>query len=238
MVYFFLPKIINDTCFFVFVYSYRPPISPVDTSRIYQPPLAVVPEDQTSSKRANSGNFKRTSSSPSIYLLECSELKHADSDSDLRNKSRESERLVKTMISSSEVENGWVKVAVNGGDSSPPLDKETETESSASKSGSFGAAVSSKNSLHNPLLSVLGVTEQKKLAARAERDDYDRLELVLSASSAGSEHMRDSILSTYSDSDVKQVMSKIADLEEERIKLLDTIDNLHHDNQLVSTSKC
>ena len=201
----------------------------------------MVPEDQTSSKRANSGNFKRTSSSPSVYLLECSELKHADSDSDLRNKSRESERLVKTMISSSEVENGWVKVAVNGSDSSPPLDKETETESSASKSGSFGAAVSSKNSLHNPLLSVLGVTEQKKLAkeaVRAERDDYDRLELVLSASSAGSEHMRDSILSTYSDSDVKQVMSKIADLEEERIKLLDTIDNLHHDNQLVSTSKC
>ena len=56
---------------------------------------------------------------------------------------------------------------------------------------------------------------------------------MLSSSSCGSNNARDSILSTYSDNDVKQVMTKIASLEEERIKLLDTIDKLHKDNQLV-----
>ena len=47
---------------------------------------------------------------------------------------------------------------------------------------------------------------------------------------------RDSVLSstsTFSDKDVKQVMSKIASLEEERLKLLETIDSLQEDNQLV-----
>lgn len=41
-------------------------------------------------------------------------------------------------------------------------------------------------------------------------------------------------VSTFSDGDVKQIMSKIADLEEERIKLLGTIDDLHKDNNTVS----
>lgn len=39
--------------------------------------------------------------------------------------------------------------------------------------------------------------------------------------------------SSFSDDDVKQVMSKIAGLEEERMKLLETIDKLHLDNQHV-----
>ena len=41
--------------------------------------------------------------------------------------------------------------------------------------------------------------------------------------------------STFSDDDVKQVMSKIASLEEERMKLLETIDELQHSNQTVRT---
>ena len=141
------------------------------------------------------------------------------------------------MISSSELEDGWVKVAVNGNSTSSPNSKEVESEDSAVKSDSSSVVSSSRSSpKHNPLLSVLGVTEQKKLAkeaAKSERDDIS--ELVLSTSSTTSDHVRDSILSTYSDSDVKQVMSKIAGLEEERIKLLDTIDKLHHENQLVSS---
>lgn len=40
-------------------------------------------------------------------------------------------------------------------------------------------------------------------------------------------------VSSFSDDDVKQVMSKIAGLEEERMKLLETIDKLHLDNQHV-----
>ena len=132
------------------------------------------------------------------------------------------------MISSSEMEDGWVKVK---GSNSP--DKEVESEDSAFKSDS-SSVVSSRTPQHNPLLSVLGVTEQKKLAKEAVKAESDDLsELVLSSSSTTSDHVRDSILSTYSDSDVKQVMSKIAGLEEERIKLLDTIDKLHHENQLV-----
>ncbi len=132
------------------------------------------------------------------------------------------------MISSSEMEDGWVKVAVNGSNSSP--DKEVESEDYAFKSDSSSVVTPQ----HNPLLTVLGVTEQKKLAKEAVKAESDDLsELVLSSSSTASDHVRDSILSTYSDSDVKQVMSKIAGLEEERIKLLDTIDKLHHENQLV-----
>ena len=47
---------------------------------------------------------------------------------------------------------------------------------------------------------------------------------------------RDSVLSstsTFSENDVKQVMSKIAGLEEERLKLLDTVNGLQEDNQQV-----
>ena len=40
-------------------------------------------------------------------------------------------------------------------------------------------------------------------------------------------------VSTYTDSDVKYVMSKIASLEEERYKLLETIDKLHNENSTV-----
>lgn len=43
-----------------------------------------------------------------------------------------------------------------------------------------------------------------------------------------------SSISTYSDSDVKIVMSKIASLEEERYKLLETINALQEDNSVVS----
>ena len=51
------------------------------------------------------------------------------------------------------------------------------------------------------------------------------------------QHASASILSTastFSDGDVKQVMSKIALLEDERLKLLETIDKLQTDNQSVS----
>ncbi len=41
-------------------------------------------------------------------------------------------------------------------------------------------------------------------------------------------------ISTYTDSDVKYVMSKIASLEEERYRLLETIDKLHSENSNVS----
>ncbi len=59
-------------------------------------------------------------------------------------------------------------------------------------------------------------------------------------SSSMSEDMQDyrgsvfSTMSTFSDNDVKQIMSKIADLEEERVKLLTTIDDMQRDNNIVS----
>ena len=219
----------------VSILPYRSSNTPVTNSHHPTAPLQSVAEEKPSSnKHPKSSNFTRASSSPGIHLLDTGELKHAESDSELHDKSKESERLAKTMISSNEMEDGWVKVAVNGSTSSP--DKEVESEDSVFKSDSSNV-VSSISPLHNPLLSVLGVTEQKKLAkeaVKAERDDQS--ELVLSTSSTTSDNVRDSILSTYSDSDVKQVMSKIAGLEEERIKLLDTIDKLHHQNQLVCRS--
>ncbi len=46
-----------------------------------------------------------------------------------------------------------------------------------------------------------------------------------------------STVSTYSDNDVKYIMSKIATLEDERYKLLDTIDTLQEDNNTVSLVK-
>lgn len=47
-----------------------------------------------------------------------------------------------------------------------------------------------------------------------------------------------SSISTYSDSDVKCVMSKIASLEEERYKLLETINALQEDNSVVRVGGC
>lgn len=44
--------------------------------------------------------------------------------------------------------------------------------------------------------------------------------------------------STYSDTDVKCVMTKIAQLEEERYKLLETINSLQEDNTVVSVCVC
>ena len=195
-------------------------------------PLQSVDEEKSSNKHPKTGSFTRARSSPGIYSLNTgSQLHHAESDPKLHEISKEKERITKTMISSSEMEEGWIKVAVNG--NSLPSDKEAESEDSSDRSSS-AVSSASRSPVHNPLLSVLGVTEQKKLAKEAAKSESDeRPELVLSTSSTTSDHVRDSILSTYSDSDVKQVMSKIASLEEERIKLLDTIDKLHHQNQLV-----
>ena len=209
--------------------------SPAATS--YQPPLQPVAEEKPSppsSKLHHRANFIRTSSSPGICPTDDDDVKHSESDSELQNPLRESERLAKKMLSSGELDESWVRVegAVNG---APLLGKEVlESKAEQDSKSDSSSTASSKSPFHNPALSVLGATEQKKLAKEAQKSDTDELtELVLSSSSYGSENVRDSILSTYSDNDVKQVMSKIASLEEERIKLLDTIDKLHKDNQLV-----
>ena len=190
------------------------------------PPLQAVVEEKPLKAQHRLSNVIRATSSPGLFPPEEEEeLKSAGSDSDLQNPSRENHRLAKKMISSSELEDGWVSVATNGTTSPDKTDEVVPTVEGES----------SRSPYHNPVLSVLGITEKKKLEKEAQKSEREDLsELVLSSSSCASDNVRDSILSTYSDSDVKQVMSKIAGLEEERIRLLDTIDKLHKDNQLVS----
>ena len=204
--------------------SITPPATP------YRPPLQPITEERSAKKHKST--FIRTASSP-VFNLPDDDLRSAGSDSDLQNPSKENEKLAKKMVSSG-VDDGWVKVhaGVNGNTTANIETSVTEPDDEDSKPDT--GSVSSKSSLCNPVLSILGVNEKKQLAKEAQKGDRDESsELILSSSSGGSDNVRDSILSTYSDSDVKQVMSKIAGLEEERIKLLDTIDKLQHDNQVV-----
>lgn len=206
------------------------------TVTAYRSPLQSLAEEKPSPPKVLlKGSFVRTSSSPGIFPHEENDTKYPDSDSELQNPSRENERLAKKMLLSGSLEDSWEKVegSVNIHVTSAP-GKVTAASKVDDDSKSDTSSVSSKGPFHNPLLSILGVTEQKKLAKEAQKNDADEsTELVLSTSSCASNNARDSILSTYSDNDVKQVMTKIASLEEERIKLLDTIDKLHKDNQLV-----
>ena len=210
-------------------------VSKSTTVTSYRPLLQSLAEEKLSSspKVLQRSNFVRISSNPGIFPHEDDDTKYPESDSELQNPSRENERLAKKMLLSDNLEDSWEKVenVVNG--TSVP-GKETAASKVDDDSKSDADSVSSKVPFHNPVLTVLGVTEKKKLAKESQKDDADELsELVISSSSCASENARDSILSTYSDNDVKQVMTKIASLEEERIKLLDTIDKLHKDNQLV-----
>lgn len=197
----------------------------------FRPPLQALPEDRPTNLHRLS-NFARTTSSPGLYPLEEGDLKSAGSESDLQNPSRENQRIAKRMVSSNDLEDDWVKVDENR--TTIPEKVETVVSKVEEDSKSETSSLTSRSPYHNPVLSVLGETERRQLAKEAKKSERDELtELVLSSSSCASDNVRDSILSTYSDSDVKQVMSKIAGLEEERIKLLDTIDKLHKDNQLV-----
>ncbi len=77
-----------------------------------------------------------------------------------------------------------------------------------------------------------------ELCSKDKLEDEKSMELSRESDSRSEEDFRESIwssASTFSDGDVKQIMSKIADLEEERIKLLGTIDDLHKDNNCVSS---
>lgn len=85
---------------------------------------------------------------------------------------------------------------------------------------------------HMMKLNAMDELEAEKLMELSEELDDNGL-----SSLSDSQLYRDSMLSTastFSDNDVKHIMSKIADLEEERLKLLGTIDNLQTDNTQVS----
>ena len=93
---------------------------------------------------------------------------------------------------------------------------------------------------HSHMMSLLEADEQRRSAAPSyiflDSQELRKAQGGENAGDSSSLH-RDSVLScssAFSDGDVKQVMSKIADLEEERMKLLETIDGLHQDNQHVS----
>lgn len=79
------------------------------------------------------------------------------------------------------------------------------------------------------------VSHMMKLVSEEELDSERSTELSGESESKSDEN-RDSVLSMFSDTDVKQIMSKIADLEEVRVKLLATIDDLHKENNTVRLS--
>ena len=95
--------------------------------------------------------------------------------------------------------------------------------------GIADAEDASANLMHDPTL-----------PKSCRNSSEDKTSMVVGVSLPGDEDVKISVqsesnsASTYSESDVKYVMSKIATLEEERYRLLDTIDQLHIKNSTVS----
>lgn len=139
-----------------------------------------------------------------------------------------SEEFTSSSESYSSSDNGFVKIQLKD----VPGQVTKSTDPSNQKTTKVGVVESSalKNDSSDP-------STEKDLSGKSEQEDA-----ALSMSmelEPGMNYRPESILSsvsTYSDSDVKVVMSKIATLEEERYKLLETIDTLQEDNVTVSMS--
>jgi len=99
--------------------------------------------------------------------------------------------------------------------------------------GILGNAAAGAGSSEGAETDSLSEHEISPLPGENGEEEEEEEEGVEEPSGVRSESMLSGV-STYTDSDVKYVMSKIASLEEERYKLLETIDKLHNENSTVS----
>lgn len=138
-----------------------------------------------------------------------------------------SEEFTSSSESYSSSDNGFVKIRIK--DVPGQVTKSTDPSNQKTEVGVVESSAL-ENDPSDP-------STEKDLSGKSEQEDA-----ALSMSmelEPGMDYRPESILSsvsTYSDSDVKVVMSKIATLEEERYKLLETIDTLQEDNVTVSVS--
>lgn len=122
-------------------------------------------------------------------------------------------------------------------------ERENGKKTEESSAGERQCEPSSENKpFHSHMMSLIEASAGRDIAPSFVLLDSTDAEDVLSrdpktaAKGTFSSGSRDSVLSstsTFSENDVKQVMSKIAGLEEERLKLLETVNGLQDDNQQV-----
>lgn len=125
-------------------------------------------------------------------------------------------------------------------------ERENGKKTEESSAGERQCEPSSENKpFHSHMMSLIEASAGRDIAPSFVLLDSTDAEDVLSrdpktaAKGTFSSGSRDSVLSstsTFSENDVKQVMSKIAGLEEERLKLLETVNGLQDDNQQVRLS--
>ena len=120
--------------------------------------------------------------------------------------------------------------------------KRVNSDTASRQDRTEGHSVVSTESFSGVMSLMVGEEHKEAAAmngdANGSFDEDDREGLDFSVDSLLSRGSVLSRSSTFSDSDVKQVMSKIAGLEQERVKLLETVDELQISNQQVSPSHC
>lgn len=222
----------------------------------YKPSLQAITEMRGSGslkKKKRQRTLERVPSAPS---LECStEIvsssndgeTHSDSESDFVTVTAEEipDSVTKATIVSTKKEKGTSQGVTKKG--VPEIERVTTEADESSQESDDTAANSIEVEGGTPPTADSSAGLKSESPNHAMPEPYessseDQTSVMTSMSLPSDKDMMvneraDSVLSsasTYTDSDVKYVMSKIASLEEERYGLLETIDQLHTENSTVS----
>lgn len=212
----------------------------------YKPSLQSITEARLSESRKRQRTLERVPSAPS---LECSTENrtsyssgdiHSDPESDFVTVSPKeipdsvTKATVLTTNNNEGARDGVTKrghmideTATDADQSGQESDATAATDAESGTLGTVGSSARLEHELsHHPtpkssleedhMMTSMSLSSEKLMMVNGRTDS------VLSS------------MSTYSDSDVKYVMTKIASLEEERYGLLETIDQLHTENSTVS----
>lgn len=206
--------------------SITPPTTP------YRPSLVSISENNLSGTLERKRESQRRPGAPVTSRWEGTEPTPAPSNAENQ---KGLDLNGKTPVTTSTAAQNAVEKQTQSDPSSKPVGP-----SSGPNSESSNFEEPSPKPYHSHMMSLIEADEQRRSVAPSfVLLDSPELRKASEGENEGASN-RDSVLSSssaFSDNDVKQVMSKIADLEEERIKLLETIDGLHQDNQHVRT-KC
>ena len=209
-----------------------------DTNADFRPTLQSIAEASLSGSFKKKAPLERTPSAPDSMIrrkpgsgvqMDKSEptIKKQNSLSKLEMKENEDFVEVAAPVSS-------VKLSDDCTQTTPTHDN---YQSSTGAEPSTSVDTSQQKQFHSHMLQLSSTVEHEVERSSEQSGESDDKEALSSTESESQQGFRESVVSvssTFSDNDVKQVMSKIADLEEERLKLLGTIDNLQRDNGQVS----
>lgn len=219
-----------------------------DTGSDFRPTLQSIAEASLSGSYKKRAPLERTPSAPDSMTRRKPEQDTQTENSGPSLKKYDSLSKIETkqngVSTEEEADEDFVKVTVPNPVCAVKVsdDCTQTTPTHGSRQTSTGAEpstavdTSQQKPFHSHMLELNSTEEHEDERSSDQSEDSDDKE-PLSSTSDSQLGYRGSVLSvssTFSDNDVKQVMSKIADLEEERLKLLGTIDDLQRDNGQVS----